>query len=357
MKKSIKITILLSCIIIAIMSIYSYVYSTENVHLGKYKGLSTKMTTYNVTDGDIQTSLNELAKKYPNKKKIKKGQLENNQKASVDYSYTLDEKLIKNEDYEITVGVASIGFEDKLSDMIVGESKKIIVNYSDDDSDKTVAGKTITYHVKVNYIIEESTPEITDEFIKKNTKYKTVEEYKNYLKKEFISSYEKNAEATAGNTLIQQIIKTSRIRKYPTKDVEKYKKNIKASYEDAATQMNLTFEKLLKYMDMTEDEFNEKLEKEANFYVSKKMIVQAIAKKKFISISDDEFNAYLKTIADTYQDFDSLEDVQTYIEENKTEEDLRYDALAEKVIKYLLKHNKIEKISEDIEYQSISVQL
>ena len=30
---------------------------------------------------------------------------------------------------------------------------------------------------------------------------------------------------------------------------------------------------------------------------------------------------------------------------------------AEKVIKYLLKHNKIEKISEDIEYQSISVQL
>ena len=87
------------------------------------------------------------------------------------------------------------------------------------------------------------------------------------------------------------------------------------------------------------------------------MIVQAIAKKKFISISDDEFNTYLKTIADTYQDFDSLEDVQTYIEENKTEEDLRYDALAEKVIKYLLKHNKIEKISEDIEYQSISVQL
>lgn len=121
--------------------------------------------------------------------------------------------------------------------------------------------------------------------------------------------------------------------------------------------MNLSFAELLKYMDLTEDEFNQKLEKEANFYVSKKTIVEAIAKKHFIRVSDTEFEKYLSNISDTYSDFSSVEDVQKYITKNETEDELRYDALAEKVIDYLLRLNTVKKNEEEIKYQSISVQM
>lgn len=357
MKKQIKITIILCLITIIGMSLYTFVYSRENVHLGKYKGLSTKMTVYNIKDGDIKTSLNELAEKYPNKKKITTGTIKNNNKVNVSYSYKLNDKLMKNNDLDVIAGTNTIGFEEKLIGMIVGESSDIIVKYDNNFNDTDLAGKEITYNVTINYIVKESTPEITDEFIKKHTDYKTVEEYKNYLKSEFISSYEKNAKTIAGNNLIRQIIKTSRVRNYPNSEVEKYKENIKSSYEDAANQMDLSFDDLLKYMDLTTDEFNEDLTNEANFYVSKKLIVQAIAKKHFISISDTEFNEYLTNIANTYEDFDSVEDVQIYITKNKTEDDLRYDALSEKVIDYLLKHNNITEIKEDITYSSISISI
>lgn len=352
MKKSKKIIITIFLLAIICMSIYTYIYATENVHLGKYKGLTTELTTYKILDGDIETSLKELANQYPNQEKVYSGTIKNEQKVNVDYSYELNNEKKYGTDVDLTVGTANIGFEDQLVGMTVGETSKILVDYSDETENKK-----ITYSVKINYIINETTPEITDRFIRKNTEYNSVKEYKEYLKSEFIKPYEKNAKATAGNKLIQQIINNSRIRNYPKDEVTAYEKNIKAAYQDAANQMNLSFEELLKYMDLTEDEFNQKLEKEANFYVSKKTIVEAIAKKHFIRVSDSEFEKYLSNISNTYSDFSSVEDVQKYITENETEDELRYDALAEKVIDYLLRLNTVEKNEEEIKYQSISVQM
>ena len=289
MKKYQKISLIIFCLCIISLSIYAYVYSHENVHLGKYRGLTTTKVVYNIKDGDINTSLKELGNKYPNQKKITTGTIKDKSKINVSYAYEINNKIYKNDSMDVTAGENSIGFEKKLIGMIVGEKTKVIVKYASDETNKELRNKTITYEVKINYIIKETTPTINDVFIKKHTKYNTVEEYKNYLKSEFIKSYEKNAETTAGNKLIKKIIKTSRVRNYPKKDVEKYKKNIRASYEDAAKQMDISFERLLKYMDMNEKEFDRNLTNEANFYVSKSLIVDAIAKRNFIRLSDKEY--------------------------------------------------------------------
>ena len=70
MKKFKKIIITIFLLAIICMSIYTYIYATENVHLGKYKGLTTELTIYKVLDGDIETSLKELANQYPNQEKV-----------------------------------------------------------------------------------------------------------------------------------------------------------------------------------------------------------------------------------------------------------------------------------------------
>lgn len=351
------ISIIIFLIVAILLGIYSYIYSHENVHLGKYKGLKTTLITYKVNDGDIETSLNELALKYPKQTKKYKGTIKDGTKVNVDYSYTLDNKIMKKEDLDVTVGTDSIGFESKLTGMTVGESTDVIINYGEDNENTDLAGKEITYTIKVNYIIKESTPKITDAFIKKHTDCKTVDEYKEELKQTFIVPYEENAKTVAGNKLISQIIKNTKVKDYPNDEIKTYKKNMKAKYEDAASQMDLTFEELLKYMNITEEDFEKELDSEARFYVNKKLIVKKIAKKHLISVSDKEFEEYLEKISDTYSDFDTVEDVQTYIDENKTEKDLKYDALAEKVIDYLLKHNTVEKQEEEIDYRSISVQM
>lgn len=356
MKKSVKIVGTICLFIMICLSLYGYIYVHENVHLGKYKGLTTKMTTYKVTDGDIQTSLNELVTKYPNKKKVYSGTIKDGQNVYVEYSYQSDGKTIKNSK-EVTAGINSIGFEDKLVGTLVGETSKILVKYDDSETNKTFVNKKITFTVTSKYKIKETKSKVTDEFIDKNTEYKTVDEYKEYLKSEFISSYENNAKIEAGNKLIRKILKTSRVRNYPTKEVEKYKKNVRASYKDAASQMGISYKQLLTYMNLTNEEFENDLNNEANFYVSKKLIVKAIAKKHHITISDKEFKEYLKNISDTYSDFDSVKDLQKYIQENKTEDDLRYDALSEKVIDYLLKHNKVKTKEQTIEYRSLSVSI
>ena len=119
--------------------------------------------------------------------------------------------------------------------------------------------------------------------------------------------------------------------------------------------MGITFEKLLEYMNMSEEDYEKDLENEANFYVSKNLIVNAIAKKQFITLSNKEYEEYLSDISDTYEDFNSTDELEEYTNSIKTEEQLRNDALAEKVIDYLLKYNHIEENIEEIEYESAFV--
>lgn len=358
----IKKTYLISGFILIVfsiaISIYTYTYATENVHLGKYKGLTTEKIEYTVDDGDIETSLKKLAENHPNETKKKKGTVGEDEKANVSYTCTYDGKTIESASGTKTVKVSTndLGFEKKLVGLMVGQTSEIPIAYSDTyEKNKELCGKQVVYTITVNYRIIETTPEITNEFIQKNTNCNTIEEYKEKLKDKFIEPYEKNAEEKAGNILIRKIIKKSRVKDYLEKEVKKYKKNIEAYYEDAADQMGITMKELLVYMDMSEEDYEKDLENESNFYVSKKLIVKEIAKKQMITLTDAEYNDYLENISDEYNDFNSLDDVKEYVTKNKTEDDLRADALAEKVIKYLLKHNKVKTTEKTIDYVAASV--
>lgn len=360
MKKKYIISVFIFVVFAIAISIYTYIYASENVHLGKYKGLTTEKIEYKVDDGDIETSLNKLAEKYPNKIKEYKGTIEDNQSANITYTCKYNDETIESASgtKDFTAGVNDIGFEEKLVGLTVGEETNVVVAYSDNyEKNDDLKGKQVIYTIVVNYRIVKTTPEITDAFIRKNTDCNTIEEYKEELKNKFIEQYEKNAEEKAGNILIRKIIKKSRVRHYPKKEVEKYKENIDSYYKDAASQMNITFEELLTYMKMSEDDYKKDLENEANFYVSKKLIVAAIAKKQMITLTDEEYNNYLENISNSFNDFNSLDAVQEYVTKNKTEDDLRADALAEKVIQYLLKHNKVKTTEKTIDYVAANVEI
>lgn len=360
MKKKCIIASFIFLIFAISLSLYSYNYATENVHLGKYKGLETEKISYTVEDGDIQTSLETFAKKHLTITKSYKGTVQDGETVNIQYVAKYNGETIKSASGidDVDLDNQDFGFEEKIVGMNVGETSDIMVVYSDNyEKNEELKGKQIVYTITVNYRNVKTTPEITDELIKKYTDCKTVEEYKNKLKKVFIQDYEKNAEEKAGNILIRKIITNSRVKDYPEEKVETYKKNIDAYYKDAAEQMGITFEALLTYMDMSEEDYEKDLDNEANFYVSKMLIVNEIAKKQHITLSDSEYETYLENISNSFQDFNSLDEVQDYANENKTEEDLRNDALAEKVIQYLLKHNNVKITEKTIDYVSANVEI
>ena len=176
----IKKTYLISGFILIVfsiaISIYTYTYATENVHLGKYKGLTTEKIEYTVDDGDIETSLKKLAENHPNETKKKKGTVGEDEKANVSYTCTYDGKTIESASGTKTVKVSTndLGFEKKLVGLMVGQTSEIPIAYSDTyEKNKELCGKQVVYTITVNYRIIETTPEITNEFIQKNTNCNT----------------------------------------------------------------------------------------------------------------------------------------------------------------------------------------
>lgn len=312
-KKIYIIAIILFLMSSAIIGIKGYKYYNENVHLGKYTGLTTEMISYTVSEESIDKKLESFVAVNPTITEVKTGTIEEGNTVNVTYNEITE---------DVIAGTIEVGFEKAIVGMDVGKTLDLIIDGEN-------------YSVKINSIKIANESKLTDEFIKENTDCKTVEEYKKELENEFLENYEANARVNAGNDLIRQILKTSRVRNYPDEDVEVYKEEIRLKYQSAATQLDITLEKLLEYMNMTEEDFEKDLEIEANFKVNKKLIVEAIAKERFISVSDKEFKEYIA-------------DIEDYDEKN--EEAIRYDALAEKVYDFLLKKNKVKKIEKEIDY-------
>ena len=90
--------------------------------------------------------------------------------------------------------IISNDFDQALINMETGENKEIIVSFPDDHINKSMAGKTITFKVKLNEIKEEILPEIDDDLAKDLGNFQSLEELKKKISDHLIQGYSKRVE-------------------------------------------------------------------------------------------------------------------------------------------------------------------
>ncbi len=152
------------------------------VKLGDYKGIKLPKIEYNVSDEDVDTRIKaDLAQAARNVSKD--GAAANGDITVIDYVGTVDGVEFeggKAEKYELKLGSGSFipGFEDGLVGAVKGEERDVKVKFPDEYHAENLKGKDAVFHVKVNDVMTEEIPELTDEFVKDRGRYETVAEYK-----------------------------------------------------------------------------------------------------------------------------------------------------------------------------------
>ena len=156
--------------------------SVDNVEkyitIGEYKGLTLDNAVDAITDEDVQAQIeqNLQDKAEPVSEGAQVGDL-----VTINYVGTIDGKTFDGgtaNNYDFIVGNGQIfeEFENGVLDMKKGETKEITIDFASDYGDDTVAGKEVVYKVTVQNV--RRAPELTDEWVTKNTDYSSVEEYK-----------------------------------------------------------------------------------------------------------------------------------------------------------------------------------
>lgn len=314
-----------------------------SVKLCDYSNIEISAEKQEVTDDAIQKEMKSFISYYDSYEHITKGKVKDGQTVDITYTGTIDGKEFDGgsgtNDLEIGSNSFIDGFESGLIGKSVGDEVTLNLKFPDDYNNKDVAGKDVQFKVTINYILgDKIKAELTDKFLSANTDYKSVKDLKKAVKEYLTNTYNNQYETTRENEVLDYLIKNCEIPKIPVTYIEKYEKNMKSYYENYCKTNNIKFSDFLSNtMGVTEEQFNNQIEQSAINYMQSTIILGAIAKKENITLSDDEFNTYIKNFAkdNGYTSSDSL--LKT-IEENNELDDMKDEALYNKVMETLFKN-------------------
>lgn len=276
--------------------------------LGDYVGVEVDMVPEEVTDEMVEQEIDSRLQAKQSKEEIKDRDLvQEGDIANIDFTGYKDGKEFeggKGEKFDLTIGSGQFipGFEEGLIGAKVGEMVDVEVTFPKEYQNAELAGKEATFKVKVNGIYKEVIPELTDQWCKENSDYKTVEEYKDSVRKELEQVQLNTVQNSKPDRVMQKIYESSTITGYPEGEVEKYEEQIKSMYEYYAQMYGVTVDEFVKSsMGMEKEEYEKQVKESAEQNVGFEIICYCIADKEGMKLTDEEYQEAAKNYAAQYQ--------------------------------------------------------
>lgn len=317
---------------------------TSNLTVKQYIGMKIDCEKEEtVTDKDVEQALpeylseNDLFDK-DTSSKIKKGDTVN-----IAFVGKINGKEFENgstDNYDVEIGSKSLidDFEEQLIGHKAGDKVNVNVTFPKDYQEKSLAKKDAVFETTINYIRKDVTvpDKVTDEFIAKYTEYKTVDEYKKFIKKSLTSDAKDSFKSAQENAVTSALLKNTKMTKYPKDRLQKEIDYNNKYYKEYAESMGMSFEDLVKQMGYdSEDAYNKDLKTYAKSSIKYYLMCEAIADEEGIEISDDDYKTKGKALAKEYG-YENL----TAMEKDYTKDRIKEVLLDREVTSFVVKNTK-----------------
>ena len=293
---------------------------SKYVTIGEYKGLELTRTSQPVTDDDVQAEINYNLE--DNGSEVKDGTVENGDTVTINFTGTIDGKEFDGgsaEDYELVVGDGEMinGFEDGIVGMKSGETKELDLTFPDDYYEESVAGKAVVFKVTLQKFTRPA--ELTDEWVAENTEYKTVDEYREAVKKQLEDTAVQTADYGLYSDAWNKVQTASEIKDYPKEDVDAAKKSYQELNEKYVKDAGMEMADFLESQGMSEEDYESECQQYAESKVEQNLIVQGIMDAEGLSIDDEETQKLKDDLIKEYG-FASIDEmIETYGEQEVNE--------------------------------------
>ena len=308
-----------------------------NIELGAYDGIEVKEQVIAVSDEELNQTIDRLREMYAQLEVVEGRPLEKNDTAIIDFEGFREGKPIegaKASDYMLALGANSLipGFEDQLVGMNGGESREIKVTFPADYNNNVLAGKDAAFKVTLNEIKKKVLPELNDEFAKDIGGNTSVDELREGIKKD-LEARKRDEQASAQREEILSKLVEAHTFDIPPGMVER---ELQAMARQQATRM------ARQGMDMKTFDIARFLEEHravAQKRVKGLLLLDVIAEKEKVEVSDQEMNAALASMAKSSRQ--TVDAVRKYYESLEGGLDnLRTSLTQEKTLGLLLSRSK-----------------
>ena len=305
---------------------------SEVVTLGEYKGLELEKTVIPVTDeqvdAEIETDVSLTTEDAGD------GPVESGDIAVIDYEGKQDGVAFDGgtaEDYSLEIGSGTFipGFEDGVIGMMKGETKDIELTFPEDYGNDKLAGQDVVFTVTVKSV--ERIPELSDEWVKKNTDVETIDEYKAQVREKLEKEADSDADTNLRADAYQKIVENSTFGEIPEKDIEPGEKYQREYVESMAGYFGMELEDMLAAQGYSMEEFEEECKAFGEDQAKTLYVLEAIREAENIEITDEDATEVMQPYIDMYQ----VETVDDLIE-MFDEDDIYRTVVSEVVINYVI---------------------
>ncbi len=325
--------------------------------LANYKGLEYKLGNVETSEEEVNQYIDAALAKDTKTEKITSPDTVVNDGDAVNIKFVgkMDGKEFNggsSDSFDMVLGQTPMieGFSEGIAGHKVGENFTLNLKFPDDYHAKELAGKPVDFEITINYLEKKTVPELTDEWVSKNTKYKSVDEYKASVKEELNINANKAAKDEAKYQLLNDVIKNTKFEKLPKELVDEEVKRSKEIMEKIVlSKQKLSFEEYAKSMmannkDIKDPvkELERQIKEDAKNAVKRKLVVAAIAKNEKLEVTDKEKENQFKDILKSMNM--NIDKFEKEYKMNKKEAielfDYKYYVLSDKVASKLMELGK-----------------
>ena len=284
------------------------------VTLGDYKGVEIEKVDAEVTDEDVEAALLNEQKQNARNIPVEDRPAKLDDEVSLDFEGFVDGEAFeggKGENYQLKLGSHSFidTFEDQIVGKNIGEEFDVNVTFPEDYQAEELAGKPAVFKCKLNGIKETQLPELDDDFAADVSEFDTLAEYKEDLKATLKVKKEKEAKNEKEGRVVDKIIEGAKMD-IPEPMLNTQKEQMLNEFAQQLSYQGLSIDQYFQFSGMSKEKFMETAEPEAERRIKSRLVLEAIAKAENIEVSEDDLNAELEKMAETYQmEADKLKDL------------------------------------------------
>ncbi|MGI6373885.1 MAG: trigger factor [Patescibacteria group bacterium] len=272
--------------------------------LGKYKELKLKVEEAKIDDQELDKALGDLREMRATEALVDRG-AQDGDKVMVDIKMLLDKVPVENGDYKdlaISMGKNYFvtGFDEQIKGAKKGEEKKFDLVFPESHHQKNLAGKNVSFEVKIKDVYERVLPELNDEFAK-GFQLKDLAELKTNLKDSLLLEKKRNIDTKNESMMIEKIVTDTKFGEIPEILIENESQNMLAELEQSVVRQGGEFADYLSHLKKTTDELRLEMLPNAVKRVKSALVIREIALQEKIEVSHEDIHQKIDELEKQYQ--------------------------------------------------------
>ena len=275
------------------------------IGLGKYKGVKIDKIDTEVTEEKVNAQVDRERENNARNIAVEDRPVKDGDMTVIDFEGFVDGVAFeggKGEDYPLTIGSGAFipGFEEQLVGAEIGKEVEVNVTFPENYQAEELKGKAALFKCTVKEIKEKELPELDDEFASEVSEFETLAEYKEDIKKNLSERKAQEAKRAKEDAVIDAIINDSDIE-IPEPMLETEQRHMADDFGQRIQMQGINLEQYFQITGSSYDTLVEQIKPQAEKRIKSRLVLEAVAAKEGIEVSEEEYVKETERMAEIYQ--------------------------------------------------------